>query len=222
MQIHARRPVLWRPTSGFWGVRIKYRGTDAGINQSGLGGYIALVFSYRDNAMSQLNQIQIQHDPRQDRLRLRINTTDKAEFNFWLTRRFVKMLWPVLMQLLESNQQVKMQSGIQAKKAVLSFQHEQAVHEADFVTQYKEDVYARPLGDEPILISRLQVKQQPDGTPVLCFTPDTGQGVDLALKQKILHSFCRLLSETVSQSGWDIKLPVIDNHESVVSPDVIN
>ena len=36
-----------------------------------------------------------------DRLLMRVSTTDKNEFHFLLTRRFVNILWPALMTVIE-------------------------------------------------------------------------------------------------------------------------
>ncbi len=48
----------------------------------------------------QIHQIQIRHDETEDRLLLRLSTSDNHEFRFWLTRRFVKRLWAMLVQML--------------------------------------------------------------------------------------------------------------------------
>ena len=37
----------------------------------------------------------------EDRLLLRVQTVDHNEFLVWLTRRYVKQLWPLLVKLLE-------------------------------------------------------------------------------------------------------------------------
>ena len=66
--------------------------------------------------MAQLHQVQLSYDPTEDRAVLRIRTHDNSEFTFWLTRRYVKLLWPVLMQMLESHPQVANQTDTAAKR----------------------------------------------------------------------------------------------------------
>ena len=56
--------------------------------------------------MSTLHQIQMQYDAHEDRGLLRIRTRDGSEFRFWLTRRFVRALWPMVREMLEARWRV--------------------------------------------------------------------------------------------------------------------
>ncbi|MEO5334425.1 MAG: hypothetical protein H7839_20615, partial [Magnetococcus sp. YQC-5] len=47
-----------------------------------------------------LHQIQMAFSQEEDRLQLRIST-GTHEVRFWLTRRFVKLAWPILQQAIE-------------------------------------------------------------------------------------------------------------------------
>jgi len=159
-------------------------------------------------AVPQLHQIQIQFVPREDRILLRIKTTDKLEFRFWMTRRYVKLLWPVVVKMLEADQQIQLQENQAAKSAVLSFQHEKALQEGDFSTQFSEDSSNLPLGETPILLAKIQLKRRNDGGNLLCMHPEKGEGIDLGLNEVLLHSFSKLLADAVSVSAWDIDLKI--------------
>lgn len=50
---------------------------------------------------SALHQITMSFLAEDDRLLMRVSTTDKNEFHFLLTRRFVNILWPALMTVIE-------------------------------------------------------------------------------------------------------------------------
>lgn len=156
--------------------------------------------------MSQINQIQISFNPTEDRLLLRMNTSDSTGFQFWLTRRYVKLLWPILLSMLERNEQVSAQQTEQAKKEVLSFQHQEAARKMDYTQQYKEEPGHQPLGTEPVLLSRISVKNLADGQQMLCIHPEDGQGIELILDQTLLHSICKLLQDTVAKAEWDMDL----------------
>ena len=54
--------------------------------------------------MGQLHQMQIVFVPEQDRLLFRLNTTGRQqqEFRFWLTRRYVRILWKALLNMLKA------------------------------------------------------------------------------------------------------------------------
>ena len=159
-------------------------------------------------AVPQLHQIQIQFVPREDRILLRIKTTDKSEFRFWMTRRYVKLLWPVVVKMLEADQQIQLQENQAAKSAVLSFQHEKALQKGDFATQFSEDSSNLPLGETPILLAKIQFKRRNDGGNLLCMHPEKGEGIDLGLNEVLLHSFSKLLADAVSVSDWDIDLKI--------------
>ena len=168
--------------------------------------------------MSGINQIQMSFLPLEDRLLFRLNTQDSSSFQFWLTRRYVKLLWPVLMSMLIKDEQIAVQQSDAAKKQVLSFQHEQATQKMDYTQNFKEEPGTQPLGNEPILLSKISIKNRPDGAQLLSIQPEEGQGIDLALDQTLLHSITKLLQDTVAKTDWDI-----DFNQSLstnVSPEV--
>jgi len=153
--------------------------------------------------MTQLHQFQLTYVPLQDRLLFRINTLEKQEFRFWLTRRYVKLLWQALLEMLK-NRHVHHYTDEETRAAVLSFQHQHAVSQADFTTDYQ--VYETlPLGEQPILVSKVSIKGA-DDQQRLCLHPQTGMGLELNLNAKMLHSLCRLLSEVTQRAEWDLNL----------------
>jgi hypothetical protein len=68
----------------------------------------------------------------------------------------------------------------------------------------------RPLGEEPVLVSKIQVKPGPGNNQVLCMHPEQGQGLEIAFDSTLLHSFCKLLAVGVKKTDWDLELRVPD------------
>lgn len=159
--------------------------------------------------MSRINQIQIRYAPIEDRIVLRLNTEDLSEFRFWITRRFAKLLSVSLLRLLHSSEDIQEHKEEEVQKAVMSFQHEEALSQADFAKSFQAQPKNLPLGNAPILLSKLTVKQTPDGNPMLCMYPEQGQGIDLALQQQLLHSISKLFADALQTSEWgvDFSLP---------------
>jgi hypothetical protein len=155
-------------------------------------------------AMAQIDQVQIRYVPSEDRLLMRVKTRDLAEFRFWLTRRFVLLLWPVLMRIIKSSPDVSLQANPAAREAVLSFRHEHAVQQTNFAAGYREDAISVPLGDAPILLVRLQVRERGDGSKTLSLQPEKGRGIDLHLTEVLLHSLCKLLADGVRTASWGL------------------
>lgn len=155
-----------------------------------------------------IHQIQVRYDELQDRLVLRMSTTDECEFRFWLTRRFVKRLWGALVRLLEQNEVVRQQIDEYVRRAVLGMQHEGFVQQGDFSKEFEERPCRMPLGEEPVLLARCDGGQLEDGSYVLRLHPKRGQGIDMALDARLLHLVCKLLCDGVTRADWDMKLLV--------------
>ena len=155
--------------------------------------------------MSQLHQMQITFVPEQDRLLFRLTTGGRQiqEFRLWLTRRYVRLLWQALLNMLKSRQPKKYRDE-PSKAAALQVEHTQKVAKANFQTPYKEGTVF-PLGDDPILVSKVALKNGPLGQ-VLCMHPNEGQGLEFNLDDRALHPLCKLLSETSQKAGWDLNL----------------
>ena len=167
--------------------------------------------------MTKLHQIQVKFTPLEDRLLLRVQTEDRSEFRFWLTRRFVKTLWPVLVKMLAADRTVRSQSDPQARQAVLSFQHQAAVERSDFETKYRQAVAATPLGEAPVLLYDFALAERALH-PVLCLRPGQGPGIELTLTGTMLHSLCHLLADAVAGAGWDMRLKIGTSEETLRPP----
>ena len=153
-----------------------------------------------------IRQVKIEFNAEQDRLLARFATDEGDEMRLWLTRRCVRLLWPILIKMAETAPGIAVQAAPEARKALLGMAHEKALAQADFATPYKEDAASYPLGAEPILVTRMNSSRSPDGQNVLTLLPREGQGINLGLDYKLLHGITRLLQEAVVKSEWDLPL----------------
>jgi hypothetical protein len=164
-----------------------------------------------------LHQLKVDYDAEQDRLVMLVATSESVELRLALTRRFVKLLWPLLVKLAEeASPRIRTQANPEARKALLGLEHETAVSKADFSKPYDAGESQRPLGDAPLLLVRIQTGHDRNGQPVVALHPAEGQGVTLSLDSVLLHSVCRLLQAAVKKSDWDmeLKLPGTDAPEA--------
>ena len=153
-----------------------------------------------------IRQVKIEFNAEQDRLLARFATDEGAEMRLWLTRRCVKLLWPILIKMAETAPAIAAQAAADARKALLGMEHEKALAQADFATPYKEDAASFPLGAEPLLVSRMNSGRSPDGQNVLTLLPREGQGLNLGLDYKLLHGITSLLHQAVMKAEWDLEL----------------
>lgn len=161
-----------------------------------------------------LHQIKLEHSALHDRLLMRISTDDGQEVLLWLTRRCVKLMWPALVKLAQSAPDMALQSA-EAKSALLGMRHEDVVGKADFTKPYEAGQRQRPLGEEPILVARIQTKRNEAGNEtgngalgqfVLTLLPEQGQGITVALDEALLHSLFNLMQRVVKLAEWDMEL----------------
>lgn len=153
-----------------------------------------------------LRQLKLDYIAEQDRLLLRASTDNQLEVRLWLTRRALRMLWPLLLQMLRSSPEVALQSNPQARDALVGMQHERALRQANFADPFEEVPREFPLGAEPILVARIQTSKDDGGKHLLKLLPQQGQGIHLTLDNTLLHSLCRLLQNAVARSDWDMLL----------------
>ena len=168
-----------------------------------------------------LHQLKVDYDAEQDRLLMLVATNEGMELRLSLTRRFVKLLWPLLVKLAEeASPRIRTQASPEARKALLGLEHEHAVSKADFSKPYDPGTAERPLGDTPLLLARIQTGHDRDGQPVVALHPADGQGITLTFDSVLLHSVCRLLQSAVKKSDWDmeLKLPGTDATEAGERP----
>lgn len=154
---------------------------------------------------NQLHQMQLRYVPIQDRLLFRMNTLEREEYELWFTRRYTQLLWRALTNLLEELQEDGETFNPQARAAKVSFQHEQAISEADFAKPYEHGLH-RPLGAEPVLLARIRIKTREGGGYLLCLHPEEGRGIELAIDLSLLHSLLQLITDAVDNAGWDLAL----------------
>ncbi len=166
-----------------------------------------------------LQQLKVDYSAEQDRLLMLIATDDGIELRTWLTRRYVKLLWPLLVKLAEeASPRIRTQASPEARKALLGIEHEQAVSKADFSKAYEKKSRSTPLGEDPLLLGRIQTGHDRKGRPVLALHPATGQGITLTLDSVLLHSLCRLLQAAVKKSGWDMELKLPGPEAAAAEP----
>ena len=165
-----------------------------------------------------IHQIHIGHDPVEDRLLLRLTTTDDCEVRFWLTRRFTIQLWKLLVHMLKADRVVQQQLDPQNRRAVLELQHEGYARQADYSQQFVERPRRVLLGDAPVLIAKATAKHGKDGIHTLSLLPLQGQGIDVTLDTRLLHVFAQLLREQAAKTDWNLNLALHDTAETDSAP----
>lgn len=142
-----------------------------------------------------IRQLQVACDQLQDRLLLRISTQDDEEYRIWLTRRFLRDLWPHLSRL----------AGKQAVKApvITELPDDDPAH---FETPFSDENATFPLGSTPLLSSEVKVDTLGDGTFNLTFREVRERSFQLALNGELLQTLCTMLRAGAEHALWDLAL----------------
>ena len=137
---------------------------------------------------SALHQITMSYSTEDDRMLLRVSTTDKTEYRLWLTRRFVRVLWGALIQVLEREPSLKKGLTPKVKKAVVAMQHHEAVSAADFSRGHDEGYDDLTSNTGPQLVVGGSVTPGDKGLTGLRLKTRDGRDFNFALNKNLLHA----------------------------------
>lgn len=140
----------------------------------------------------QIRQLQVAHDAVQDRLLLRIATQSREEIRVFLTRRFLRELWPASPG----------ESG-----------------NATFSEPFAEDNPTYPLGSAPLLASEATIDPLADGGCKLTLREGRERSINLNLTPDLLQALCAMLRATAGKAGWDLPLAYDQPAPPVPAPD---
>ena len=183
----------------------------------------------------QIHQMSVTYLPEQDRILMRINTTEGEEMRMWLTRRLMVGLWPLLTKLLTEHL-LKLESAgaslaganPELKKMLADFRKEEFLQHADFDTPYREGQASLPLGEEPLLVTDVEATPVATGPLKLNFNerpPANGdakpRSFQMEMQPKLMQGLMHLLDQAMLQSQWrePFVLPAPGEHGALEGDD---
>ncbi|MES9843542.1 MAG: hypothetical protein ABW162_17010 [Candidatus Sedimenticola sp. PURPLELP] len=152
--------------------------------------------------MANLHQINVQFNPQEDRLILSVRADDNSEIRAWLTRRYTRLLLGILGKLAIQNQEGA--DSADAQKAMQQFQRDSALSGADFDTEYDQSATTHPLGEEPVLVTKIEYKPAANQMLVVSLGLPDGRNINLNLTKDLLFVFIKLLEEGTEKAEWDL------------------
>ncbi len=162
-----------------------------------------------------VHQLSITYLPEQDRILIRVNTSENRELQCWFTRRLTLGLAPLLERMVTETAAASRgpatthlaNADPTAKKAVADFNRSETIRGADFSTPYRVAEATAPLFDSPLLITEVNTAQLGGGKLRLnCIEKLSGTPLarkfELALSDNLTHAFMHLLERAVVASQW--------------------
>ena len=161
-----------------------------------------------------LHQLQFTYQEEGDRVLLRVSFQEQdgslQEIRVWLTRRFVKNLWPGIVQALKTRVSLDHPLSAYASAEIVAMEHQASVSAisegGNFNVPFTNEVNAFPIGETPILATSAHFTLNASEPVKINFVPVEGYGVEIAFPPTMLHGFCTLLQGVVKTTDWDIEL----------------
>ena len=154
-----------------------------------------------------LNQLNAAYDPLQDRILFSMSSQDGSEFRFWITRRYLQLLWTILGRIA-GEFAANRAPDLLARDAAAELAHHQANQQSDFKSAWQGGTQ-HPLGDQPVLLAKITVKKLDANRSALSLLPNEGPGADLGLDERITHVVASLLQRAAIQAEWKLDLAAL-------------
>jgi hypothetical protein len=156
-----------------------------------------------------IHQLSVNHDERQDRLMLRLNTQDQQEFRFWLTRRMTLRLMPAIEQSavrLEAAQPGVAATDGPSQHLLTELKRDAFLKKADFATPFENRATQWPLGADPLLITDAHLTIQPSGALEISFEDKSdaaqARACQLHLQVSLVHGMVHLIQQAIEKAEW--------------------
>ncbi|PKO92851.1 MAG: hypothetical protein CVU16_06135 [Betaproteobacteria bacterium HGW-Betaproteobacteria-10] len=171
-----------------------------------------------------VRQIQVTNDSIQDRLILRIGTSNNEEIRVFLTRRFLRDLWPPMASMLTGHlaatgfvptnvaadqlaDQLADQSGTHSETELAGPANSETNNESTrFDQTFLDDNPNYPLGAQPLLATEAVLEASGDGSASMTLREGRERSFKLSLNAELLQALCAMLRAANEHAGWDLAL----------------
>ena len=151
-----------------------------------------------------ISQIQASYNPTEDRILLKIKTLNEQVYLAWITRRFMKLLIPVLHGQHPTTGDALFD---EPTSHIQQAQKEKNQLQGDYETQYEmPENPDYPLGEKPILLAKITFKDIYTDKGSLALEPDKGQGILLPYHADLLGPLIKIFAKALETAEWDLQL----------------
>lgn len=181
-----------------------------------------------------IKQLNASYLANEDRILLRFNTPEEAEYRFWITRRIGLFMLVAATHLL--TKQLEQNHAPDTAKAIDAFEKDALVEASKIAnatsTEYQSGIHF-PLGAEPILVMNVSCSLlQKSATEVskssaiadsghemisIDFVLPGGANLNLKLASTMVRSITLLLDQLRQQAGWGEAVLAIQNGDDAAS-----
>ena len=161
----------------------------------------------------QIKQLQARYEPLEDRILFKLHTENQQRLQAWITRRYLQLLLPTIQgQHPETGQSILSQKS----SAIYQAASEKGQLEADYNAPYQEpEQVSEPLGNRPILLTKLTLKGLETAKPQLVLEPEVGAGIQLSYQAELMGALIKVFHQATEAANWQLNLdPILSMPES--------
>lgn len=159
-----------------------------------------------------VRQIQVANDSVQDRLILRIGTSNNEEIRVFFTRRFLRDIWPHMAAMLVGH--LAASPHIPADELA----DEPPAEPSSFEHAFQDDNPTYPLGAKPLLATEAILEASGDGAASLTLREARERSFKLSLNAELLQALCAMLRAANEHAGWDLALDYTPPASITIAP----
>lgn len=132
----------------------------------------------------------------EDRILFTVETQDNQQLKAWVTRRYLKLLMPILQG----------QHPVTGKK--IQSKIKQTANSPEFTQTKKPNslgsskIFEHPIGQEPVLFTKISFKNFNTELPLLSMAPENGNGFEFSYNPELLNTLLQLFSKAIINSDW--------------------
>ncbi len=156
-----------------------------------------------------VSQIQASYHPAEDRILLNIKTLNEHVYLAWITRRFMKLMIPVL----HGQHPTSGKALFDEKTSMVQQAKKEQTHlQGDYQSAYKvPENPSYPLGEKPILLAKITFKDIYTDKGSLVLEPEKGQGIILPYHPDLLGPLIKIFGQALASSDWALEIdPILD------------
>ncbi|MDE2428812.1 MAG: hypothetical protein KGM99_08795 [Burkholderiales bacterium] len=163
-----------------------------------------------------LHQVQISYETDQDRLLIKFafidaeNEKKRQEIKVHFTRRITLQFWPTVLEAMTKQISLNKPAAAHASHDIVQMQHEASVSQmlqsGGFDTPYESESDTWPMGKLPLLPKTIHFQMQANHPLKIEFNLPDGTGFEIAMGERALHGFCKLLQDAVAKADWGFEL----------------
>lgn len=162
---------------------------------------------------NQIKQIQASYHPLEDRILFKLHTDGQQKIHAWMTRRYIKLLIPILQGQHPKTGEPMLQDS---QQVIEQMAQDKAQMDSDFESEYVEPESAEtPLGETPILLAKITFKGLTTDNPQLLLEPEQGSGISLSYNAQLTGTLIKLFSFALKKADWSLELtPILELPEN--------